>query len=249
MIRISYAAASKFKYITQSLAKINDEGFLVIGTDMLAIHIMSPDKTTMAIVKMPPISFDEYSVDESVNLLFRTDEFNKVVKRATRNDDLIIEYDVEQEALKVSLRDRKTGLLRQFYITAHPDESFKLKEPSLDFAVSFGIMADDFKTIIQDAKVVGDTIEFDAEEEQVRVHSEGEEREYEWLMKLHDPLLSITVSEPSRATYTRSSLEVATKPTGAADNVKVSFSTDFPMKVEFTFPNGEKMDVYVAPSL
>ncbi len=249
LIRVVYASASKFKYIAQTLAKINDEGYLVFTPDMFAAYIMSPDKSTMAILRVPPLSFDEFTVDEPINLLIRTDELNKIVKRATRNDDLIFEYDVSQEALKVILKDRKTGLERQFLITTQVDESFKLKEPTPEFSATFTMQASDFKTIIQDAKIVGDIIEFNASEEKVVVRSAGEEKEYEWIMEVGNPLVNLDVTEESKSSYTRSSMEVTTKPTGAADLVKVSFSTDFPLKAEFTFPNGEKLVIYVAPTL
>ncbi len=248
MLRIVYSAASKFKYVTQSLAKINDEGIFHFAHDQLAAQIMSPDKTTMAVLKMPPLSFDEYIVDEELALIVRTDEFNKVVRRATRNDDLIIEYDYDQQILLLSLRDRKTGLIRQFTITSTPATDFKLREPKIDSTARFHMLSDDFKTIIQDSKIVGDTVTFIAKPEEVIVKSEGEEKEYEWIMKEGDPLITLDVDEETTSTYTRTSLEVTSKPTGAADNVKVSYATDYPMQIEYTFPNGEKLVIYIAPS-
>ncbi len=249
MLRIVYSAASKFKYVTQSLAKINDEGIFVFSPEQLAAQIMSPDKTTMAVLKMPAITFDEYLVDEELALLVRTDEFNKVVKRATRNDDLILEYDYDQQTLIVSLRDRKTGLIRQFTITSTPASDYKLKEPKIDFSVKFHLLADDFKAIIQDAKIVGDLVYFEAKPGEVVVRVEGEEKEYEWIMTEEDPLITLEVTEESKSSYSRAALEVTSKPTGAADNVKVGFSSDYPMQVEYTFPNGEKLVIYIAPSL
>jgi proliferating cell nuclear antigen len=181
-------------------------------------------------------------------VLFRS-ELNKIVRRATRNDDLIFEYDPDQEVLMVTLRDRKTGLIRQFTVTATPAGEFKLKEPKMEATARFHMLADDFKTIIQDAKVVGDIVVFNAKEEEVVVEVQGEEKEYKWIMREGDPLISLEVEEESVSAYTRAGLEVTTKPTGAADSVKVEYASDYPMKVEFTFPNGEKMNIYIAPSI
>jgi proliferating cell nuclear antigen len=249
VIRVVYGAASKFKYVTQALAKINDEGILVFNADMLGANVLSPDKVTMAILKMPLTSFDEFNVDEELGLVVRLDEFNKIVKRAMRNDDLILEYDADQQILRVSLRDRKTGVIRQFEVTSHPVEDYKFREPRAEFTASIQLDADDFKAIVQDAKVVGDLIVFEANEEEFKVSVEGEEKYYEWIMKEGDPLISLEVDEESRSAYTRQSLEAAAKPAGASEIVRLSFSTDFPLQLEFTLPNGEKLLVYTAPSV
>jgi DNA polymerase III sliding clamp (beta) subunit (PCNA family) len=63
LFRVTYSAASKFKYITQTLAKINDEGIIGFTQEGLIAWIMSPDKTSLAILNAPTLSFDEYSVE------------------------------------------------------------------------------------------------------------------------------------------------------------------------------------------
>ncbi len=249
MVRIVYAAASKFKYITQTLAKINDEGILGFTLDGLVAWIMSPDKTSLAVLNAPAMAFDEYSVDEELKLTIRTDELNKIVRRATRNDDLIIEYSPDEQLLIVTLRDRKTGMPRSFTLPVTDASPTELREPKFESTARFILLADDFKQLIQDAKVVGDYITFEAREDALTVRSEAEEKSYEWVMKIGDPLIDLDVDEPTRSTYTRAALEAATKPTGAAENVRVEYATDYPLKAEFTFPNNEKLYLYVAPSL
>lgn len=249
MIRIVYPAASKFKYITQTLAKINDEGILAFTLDSMVAWIMSPDKTSLATLKAPSMAFDEYSVEEETRFTIRTDELNKIVKRATRNDDLIIEYSAEEQALIITLQDRKTGIARNFALPIIEVAPSELREPKFESTARLIMIADDFKQAIQDAKVVGDYLTFEADEDKLVVRSEAEERSYEWIMRVGDPLIELEVDEHTRSSYTRAALEAATKPTGAAENVRVEYASDYPMKIEFTFPNTEKLYLYVAPSL
>ncbi len=249
MLRLVYPAASKFKYITQTLAKINDEGIIGFTLDSMIAWIMSPDKTSLAVLNAPSMSFDEFTVEEEARFRIRTDELNKIVKRATRNDDLIIEHDPENQELVITLRDRKTGVTRSFSLPILETGPAELREPRFESTARFIMIADDFKQIIQDAKVVGDYITFEAEEDKLVARTEAEEKSYEWIMKVGDPLIDLTVDEPTKSSYTRSALEAATKPTGAAENVKVEYATDYPMKIEFAFPNMEKLVLYIAPSL
>ena len=249
MLRVVHEGASKFKYVIQALAKINDEGVFVFGEDMFMANVMSPDKVTMAVLKVESISFASYEVEEPVSLQVRLDDLNKIVRRATRNDKLVFEYDVNQRILVVSLEDSKTGLLRQFEVPSMVLEGYKPREPNPEFTATIEMYSDDFKAIIQDAKVVGDLITFEAREDVFRVHVIGEEKEYEWIMRDGDPLIRLQVDEESRSSYTRQSLEATTKPTSAAEVVKLSFSTDYPLQVEFALPYGERLVVYTAPSI
>ena len=247
-MRVTYSAASKFKYITQTLAKINDEGDLIFTLEGMIAYIMSPDKTSLAVLRAPIVSFDEYDVSEEMAFRIRTDEFNKIVKRATRNDDLIIEYRADEQSLQITLRDRKTGVPRIFLLPVIVLDQTEVREPRIEGKARFTMMTDDFKTMIQDAKIVGDRLELDAKEDEVVARVSEAEWEYEWVMKDGDPLLSLIVEEEATSAYTVSSLQVATKPTGAAESVKVEFDTNYPLKIEFSFPKAEKMYLYIAPS-
>jgi len=249
LFRLVYTASTKLKYITQTLAKINDEGTFEFSLHGVRAWIMSPDKTSLAVLEMPSLSFDEFSVEEEMRVVLRTDELNKIVRRATRNDDIILKYNVEEQALEVELSDRKLGFSRSFLVPITSMGAEEFRSLKLEPTARFSILIDDFKTLIQDVKVVGDFAEFEASGDTVTVRSRAEEKEYEWVLRLGEALLSVEVDEESRSTYSRQVLEIATKPVGASESVKVSFSSDYPMKIEFAFPNGERLELYIAPSL
>ncbi len=249
VFRVVYSAASKFKYITQTLAKINDEGIIGFTLDGMISWIMSPDKTSLAILKAPTLAFDEYNIEEESKFTIRVDEFNKIIKRATRNDDLIIEYDPDTQSLLLTLRDRKTGVPRTFMLPIIDVAPTEYKEPKLESTARFTLMADDFKSLIQDVKMISDFVTIEAEDDTVTARASAEEKFYEWIMKVGEPLIDLEVDEKTRATYSRSALEAAVKPVGAAESVRVEYATDYPLKAEFTFPNTEKLYIYIAPAL
>ncbi|MEB3806898.1 MAG: DNA polymerase sliding clamp [Desulfurococcales archaeon] len=248
-VRVVHPAPVKFKYITQTLAKINDEGDLFFSLEGLVAYLMSPDKTSLAVLRAPITAFDEYSVDDEVVVRIRTDELNKIVRRATRNDALVFELESGGDTLKIVLEDRKTGISRTFYLPVTLLEAREIKEPRMEGKAKFILEADDFKSMIQDAKIVGDVLELRATKEEVVAKAVGEEKEYEWIMKEGDPLLSLNVVEESTSSYTLNSLQALTKPTGAAESVTVEFENDYPLRATFTFPNAEKLVIYAAPAL
>ena len=247
--RITYGAASKFKYIAQALAKINDEATLIVDSEGVRVWLMSPDKTSLAILKIPAISLDELDAEGETKLVIRTDELNKIVKRATRNDALTLEYQPGMDALRLVLRDRKQDIPRSFDLTIVDVEPSEYKEPTFESTTRFSMDASVFKIIVQDVKIVGDTVTFSSSEDSVVIRASGEEKQYEWRLVLGRPLADLEVTEPSEASYPRSTLEASAKPTGAAERTTIEYATDSPMKLEYTFPNAEKLFIYIAPVL
>ncbi len=250
MFKFSYGTASKFKYITQAMAKISDETTLEVTSDEVRFWLMSPDKTSLAIFRIPAVSLEEIEADEETRIVIRSDELNKLVKRATRNDILTLEYDPSNVVLRLTLLDRKHEILRGFELTVVDTNASELKEPSFDTTTKFAMDASVFKLIVQDAKVVGDIVTFEStENEEVIVSARGEEKEYKWKLLRGRPLEDLEVIEPSRASYARSTLEASVKPTGAAERTRVEYATDHPIKIEYSFPNAERMIIYVAPTI
>jgi len=247
--RLTYGAASKFKYIAQALAKVNDEATLIVDPNEVKIWLMSPDKTSLAILKMPTLSLDELDAEDEIKLVIRTDELNRIIRRATRNDAITMEYKEGDEYVKLTLRDKKQDLPRSFELPLVDVEPSEYREPVFETTTRFAMDASIFRIIVQDAKVVGDTIVFQSSEDEVIVRARGEEKQYEWRLALGKPLTELHVTEPSTAGYPRSTLEASAKPTGAAERTIVEYATDSPMKLEYSFPNAEKLIIYVAPVL
>jgi proliferating cell nuclear antigen len=250
VFRVVYGRASSFKYITQALSKVNDEGYMELLEDGLRLWLMSPDKTSMAVVLLSSHSLDEYTVDEpGTRMTIRVDELHRIARRAGRSDILTLELDPEAQSILVTLTDRKIGISRTFTLPSINMSGEEFRELKLQPTVRFTMESSDFKVLVQDAKVVGDTITLEAEDEVVRVKVSEEDREYVWELRPGDPLLELSVDEPSTSSYSRSSLEIAVNPATIADTVKLEFSTNYPLQLSFNLPGGEKMIMYIAPVL
>ncbi|MEM1928142.1 MAG: DNA polymerase sliding clamp [Acidilobaceae archaeon] len=245
---LAYSKASKFKYVTLALSKISDECNLSVTEDGVTFWMMSPDKTIMAVVSIPPLSLDAFEVDEPVRLVVRTEDLHRVAKRAGRNDVLELELP-EGETGFVSSRlvDKKTGMQRSFEIPVLSTSGAEYREPRISTTARFTMNSKDFKLLSQDVKVVGDTLAVRAVSGEVRVTARGENKLYEWVLKPGDPLIDLDVEEPSESLYSRSSIDIAVKPAGAAETVRFEFATNYPARLTFNLPGGEKMMILVAP--
>lgn len=245
--RLAYSKASKFKYVTHALSKISDECNLVVSEDGLTLWMMSPDKTLMAVVSIPSLSLEAFEMTSPVKLLTKTEDLHRVAKRAGRNDILELELAEDASFIKSMLVDKKTGMRRSFEIPIISTSGADYREPKLNMTARFSMNSKDFKLFSQDVKVVGDTLTVKAVPGEVKVVARGEGKSYEWTLKPGDPLIDLDVEEPAESLYSRSSIDIAVKPAGAAETVKFEFATNYPARVTFNLPGGEKMTIFIAP--
>ncbi len=248
VFRASFTAVPKFRYIAQTLAKITDEAPFYATMDGLEAKILSPDKTTLTILKIPAIAFEEYNVEGEEFFVVAADEFNKVIRRGTRDDILVLELDKENNRLKVIFKHKKTGMERTFYLEVKPRTPEQLPEPKLDLGVSFRILPDDYKHIIRDLKVVGEEAVFQYKNGKIYIYSYAQQKEYRGEFAEGAPLsyISATVDE-AKSVYSVSLLEATLKPVQAASDTLVSFDTNKPLKIEFTLAAGGTLVYWIVP--
>jgi len=246
--RAVYPSASKLKYIAQTLAKIASEIPFTANENELTVKVLSPDKTTMIILTLPSLAFEEYECSKEVAFIVSADEFNRTVKRGSRNDMLELTLEREYRRLKATFIDRKLGYRRTFYVPLREGVVEKLPEPKIELPVSVRMVSDDFKNIIKDAKIVGDEIEFIATQDKIEVRTITPQKEYYNILLPDRPLVSMVVREAEvRSTYGIDLLEAALKATSASETVTLEFGSSMPMKIVFDVPGGGTLTYWVAP--
>ncbi|MET1102172.1 MAG: DNA polymerase sliding clamp [Pyrodictiaceae archaeon] len=250
MFRAVYPAATKFKYIVQTIAKIVDEIPFIATQEALEVRRLTPDKTTMIILRLPMTSFDEYDVEgDEVTFIVPSDELNRVAKRGTRNDVVELVLEEEERRLKLIFKDKKTGVSRAFYINLREGIVEKLAEPQVSLTVSFKMMAEDLKNIINDVKIIGDEAEFIAYEDRVEVRTETQQKSYINILEADKALIfyELRGEAPIRSKYSIDLLKATTKAASTADTVSLEYGEALPMKISFDLPGGGLLIYWVSP--
>jgi proliferating cell nuclear antigen len=250
VFRVTHPNASKLKRVLQVLTKISDEVPFFITQDALEVKVISPDKTVMGVFRAPSIIFEEYSVEGEESFIVSGTDLKKAVKRAGRNDAAVFELDRESGVLKLTLRDRKTGLEREIGVPLIPKPVEPLPELQVDLSVTFTMLSQDFKNIVSDLKLVGDEAIFTYEAGKITIISTEQQKEYKCDLAEGNPLiiLSSTV-EKARSSYSIDLLVEAARPASATKNITISFDTGKPMKVEYDIGDGSKLIYWLVPRI
>ncbi len=250
--RAVYPAATKFKYIVQTIAKVMDEVPFVATPEGLEVKTLTPDKTTMIVLKLPMTAFEEYEIaEDKKTFVVPADELNRIAKRGTRNDMVELKLNEEQRRLEVNFIDKKTGIIRSFYVPLREAIVEELAEPQVELTVVIRMEAEDFKNIINDAKIVSDEVEFIAYDDHIEVISISAQKKYTGVFRIGDPLISLEVrgSTPVRAKYSIDLLKATTKATSAADTATLEYGEALPMRISFDLPSGGILVYWVSPRI
>ena len=250
--RAVYPAATKFKYIVQTIAKIMDEIPFTATQEGLEVKALTPDKTTMIVLRLPVTAFEEYELQEDKkSFIVSSDELNRVAKRGTRNDLVELRLNEEQRRLEVNFIDKKTGVTRSFYVPLREGIVEELAEPQVELTVMVRMDADDFKEIINDAKIVSDEVEFIAYEDRLEAVTSEAQKSYHGVFREGDPLLSISVSgnAPVKSKYSIDLLKASTKATSAAETATIEYGESLPMRITFDLPGGGILVYWISPRM
>jgi len=161
---------------------------------------------------------------------------------------LVFEYDKEKNNLRIGFRNKKTGVERSFYVEARSGVSESIEELKIDLSVTARFVADDYKQIIRDLKVIGEEAIFHYKDGKLYIYSHSQQKEYRGEFSEGNPLtyLSSTVDE-AKSIYSVSLLEATLKPIQASKYVTFSFDTDKPAKIEFEITEGGYMTYWIVP--
>lgn len=248
MFKAVYSNASKMKYVAQAIAKIIDEAPFYATPDSLEVKVLSPDKTMMTIIKIPSVAFDEYSVDGEEFFVVSSMDLNRVVRRGTRNDAMEMELDRENLVLKIVFRDKKSGVERAFLLETRPRPPERVPEINIELGVTVKMTSDDYRELLGDLKVAGETALFMFQDGRLVVKAGEQQKEYEGVFSEGSPLIYLSsASMKAQAKYSVDMLQATLKPISAAKQVAISFDTDKPMRIEYELAGGGTIIYWLIP--
>ncbi|MCY0868744.1 MAG: DNA polymerase sliding clamp [Desulfurococcus sp.] len=250
MFRAVYSNASHLKYIVQAIAKITDEAPLHATPSALEVRVLSPDKSMLTVVGIPASSFEEYSLDGEEQFTVSSMSLNKVMRRGSRNDLVVLELDRSANVLNIMFKDRKTGVERAFQVELLPRIPEPVPDLNLELSVTVKMLVDDYKNMVGDLKAISEEAEFAYQDNKLIVRAVEQQREYIGEYSEGSPLIYLySTASKARAVYSVDLLAATVKPAAASKHVTISFDSDKPLKVEYELEGGGRITYWIVPRI
>ncbi len=220
------------KYLKDSISIISDlvnEAQFKITKDAIELVAMDPANVAMVIFKLWSSSFTEYDVDKDVSISLNLSYLKQILRRAKPTDMITLEMDSPSK-LKIIFRSRS---VRTFSLSIIDTQEREQRIPQLTFPVSVETSAEIFNEAIEDVDIVSESVTLSVENGKFSVHAEGDMSNAAIEVKADDKTVIKAAKEPVKSKYSIEYLKKMIQAGKIADNVRVQFNKDYPLRLDY----------------
>ena len=246
MFRIKMTDARLWKNLIGAISTLIDEGTFNIDKNGIKLRAMDPSHVAMVDFEWPKTIFDEYNCDISTKLCINISEMLKFLKRIGSNESLELSVD-SQTRLNIMLKGK---YIRTFNMATLEPITEEIPAPKITFNAIAKISTSCLKNALDDIATVSDHIQFEMTPQKLVMSASGYLGSAAVEVGIDsEELLSLSVKEKSRATFSLNYLSETVKSASSlSDVITIEFSEDMPIRLNFEMTEG-KLQYYLAPRI
>ncbi|MBM3233524.1 proliferating cell nuclear antigen (pcna) [Candidatus Pacearchaeota archaeon] len=202
-----------------------------IKVDRDGLRIVAIDPANVALVSfiLPNHAFSSFEVtDETLGV--GLDSLKSILRRAGAGSSLIMQ--TEDNTLKIEIQDK---IKRVFTLALIDIEAEDKQVPNLDFSSKIEMSSQDFSDSIEDCSIVADSCSFAVKDSKFIIEAKG-------LNSARNEFSGDEVKIDginAKSKYSLEYLQKFSKAGKLTDKIKINFSDDYPLKIEFKAEKAE----------
>ena len=217
-----------FTDIISMISELVTEVRIKVTKDGLRIIAIDPANVSLISFFMLPSSFSALEVSEET-IGISLDSLKSVLKRSSAGSSLVMQ--TEDNTLKIEISDK---IKRTFKLALINLEQEEKAMPILDFSCNVTMSSSDFSEAIEDCSIVADSCSFAILQKKFIIEGKG-------LHSTNSEFLGeeAKIEGEGKAKYSLEYLQKFIKACRLTEKVKILFSSDYPLKLEFKAENFE----------
>jgi len=241
-MKLTLAEPKFFKEPVMVISELVNEVVFKIDREKLELIAMDPANVAMIVYKLLGSVFLEYDVTKEVEIAVNLDNLKQVLRRAKPSDTLTLE--LLESKLKITL---KSNSVRVFTLSLISMQEERQKIPELDFKCRIDMPSVLFDEAIDDMDVVSDSVAFDIQDNTFNIQAAGNISTAKVSFNNND-IIKISCKEDSiKSRYSIEYLKKIIKGSKLSDNMTLSLSNDYPLKVEYKIIDKLSLAAILAP--
>jgi len=209
-----------------------------LGIELVA---MDPANVAMVVFKLLSSAFAEYHVKEQKIVAVNLNDLKSVFRRIKPQDMMVLEID--ENKFKITL---KGASKREFFLPLIDIDEREQKIPNLSFTATVSTSSDSLSDAIEDADIIGESVTFMASNEAFTVSSSSDLSKA--VIELPaDEITRIKSSADVRSKYSIEYLKKMVLAGKIAPTVNISFSKDYPLKIDYRLIDKMELMFILAP--
>jgi len=235
------------KYLKDSISIISDlvnEGRFKVTKDAIELVAMDPANVAMVIFKLFSSVFTEYDLKKDIEIGLNLDNLKQVLRRASPSDMITLELG-EDNKLIIQLKGNST---RTFSIPTIELEEKEQKIPDLKFTAKITTPSSVFNEAIEDVDIVAESVSMIAENKKLTFSAEGDLSKANIDISEDDNTKFVVEGDSKiKSKYSIEYLKKMTNGSKIADTVAISFSNDYPLRLDYNTIDKVSLSFILAP--
>ncbi len=244
-MRLVFGDAKLLRSILAAVSAVVDEVTLRVDPEGLNVRALDLAEVSMVDLSLRKEAFESYDVQSEERIAFRISDVLKLLRSTVPNEKVKI------EPVENQLRFQVTGAFtRSFGVPIFGGESKNLPLPKVNLKNSFTVPIAIMDQLVQNGKHISDSVKLETQENKVVLSVKGETSSFTVdLLPEDGTLLDYVLVAGSTVSYDLTRLSKIVSVLDFADNVKIAYDADMPLRISSNIDSKGEINYFLAPKV
>jgi len=243
-MKLVLAEPKYFKDSISIISELVNEARMKITSAGIEIIAMDPANVAMVVFNLLSSTFVEYELEKPSELGLNLANLKQILRRVNANDTMTIER--TDNKLKITLQGASR---RTFSVPLLDMEEKEQKVPDLKFNAKVKTTSASLSNAIGDADIIGESVLFEVQPSKLIISAESELSEAEVEIPASENTKIEVKGDNVRARYSIEYLKKMIPAEKLCENVIISLSNDYPLRLDYTETDKLKISFILAPRI
>lgn len=240
-MRAIVTSPDDLKAVIAMVSTVVEEAVFQCTSEGITFRGMDPSHVALIDISLPADMFTSYECEEDVQLGIRIEDFNKLIKRATKKDSL--ELAIVENMLEIKIGD---GKIKTYKMRLLNDLGLTQKVPNIPYVSGFDISVAELDKLLGDIEVIADYMLVAVTDGSLTFSGNGDSGD----VTAECEFENFTTTDDGRAEYSLEYMRPAIKALGSTVGfASCSFSHNKPIKMIFKLGGVGSITYYLAPRI
>ncbi len=244
------------KKIVDALKDLINEAKFEFTSSGMTLQSMDSAHVILVSLLLRADGFESYRCDRSIPLGINMASLAKIIRAASNEDSVTLRADDDGESLNLIFEPASGGRVSDYDLKLMDLDVEQVEVPDLKYDVSVRMPAEEFQRVCRDLGAIGEAVTIEASKDTVKFSVRGDLgagsisiRSTAAVDKKDGQGTTISLRQPACLPVSLKFLTHFTKATALSDTVRLEFTNDCPMLVDYPIGDMGYIRFYLAPKI
>lgn len=243
------------KKVIDSLRDLVNEANFEFTPSGITLQSMDSAHVILVSLLLRSDGFESYRCDRTIPVGINMGSLAKIIRSASNDDSITLRADDNGESLNLVFEAPNAGRVSDYELKLMDLDVEQVALPDMSYDVSVRMPSEELQRVCRDLSAVGDSVNIEATKESVHFAVKGELGSGSIALRSSSPVdkkdggVAISMRQPANVSFSLKFLTQFTKATPLSETVRLEFSNECPMLIEYPIGEMGYIRFYLAPKV